>query len=251
MRERTDKLELEDTGDDIVDDFRKAKRPAHMPREMWDKMMEEIEHPKQHLGIRKEAEVNGIPKIIWESWEYADANDRDLWEFCDNYEAGKEYGDGRKDAIEWTRKQLKKFKGILERFANNTARASDLKEIVNKFDIKMEVQTARVDGEVKFIELRSYKQAVDPELERFAAKHDPPLKTMDTRYSPFLFFLYTALYDFLIRDGKKLGVCSASDCRKLYIPTPRGRNQQYCSDRCYKRIYTRKRRRRLKEEAGD
>ena len=121
--------ELEKT-DNIVDGFRKAKRPAHMPQEVWDNMWKEIRKPTQHLGLRKEAEVNGIPSIIWDSWEHADADDEKLSKFCDAYEAGKEYGDGHKDAIDWTRKQLKKFKGIVERFANDEATASDLEEIV-------------------------------------------------------------------------------------------------------------------------
>ena len=46
----------------------------------------------------------------------------------------------------------------------------------------------------------------------------------------------------------KAQICAAADCGKLFIPTPRGRDQLYCSDRCYKRTYMRKRRRRLKEK---
>lgn len=242
-------VELDDAGDDIVDDFRKAKRPAHMPQEIWDNLWKEIKKPTYHLGLRKEAEVNGIPSIIWDSWEYANADDDKLWKFCDAYESGKAYGDGYKDAIKWTRKELKKFKGIVWRFANDTPTASDLYEIIDKFEIQMQVQTARVDGQVEYIELRSYERAVDPERQKWADENDPH-DVVDTRVSSFIFFLYTALYDFLIRDRKKLGVCAASDCQKLYIPTPRGRNQQYCSDKCYKRIYTRNRRRLKKESVA-
>lgn len=237
---------LDDAGDDIVDDFRKAKRPAHMPQEVWDNMWKAIITPTRHLGLRKEAEVNGIPSIIWDSWKYADADDEKLWEFCDAYEAGKEYGDGHKDAIEWTRKQLKKFKGIVERFAKDEPTASDLQEIVGKFDIKIKLQTARVDGKVEFIELRSYERSVDPELERQAAKRGAAPGTVDTRFSPFVFFLYTALYNLLLVGRIRLSICAAEDCNELFIQELHGRGRLYHRRACQVREYRRRKRQRSK-----
>lgn len=43
-------------------------------------------------------------------------------------------------------------------------------------------------------------------------------------------------------QGKEIRKCAAEDCQKYFIPTPRGRNQKYCSRQCYERIYSRKRR---------
>ncbi len=43
-------------------------------------------------------------------------------------------------------------------------------------------------------------------------------------------------------EGKKIQKCAAEDCERYFIPTPRGRNQEYCSRQCYERIRSRKRR---------
>ena len=40
----------------------------------------------------------------------------------------------------------------------------------------------------------------------------------------------------LMTSGKEIRQCEASDCKKYFIPTPRGRNQEYCSKTCYHRI---------------
>lgn len=231
-------VELDDAGDDIVDDFRKAKRPAHVPQEVWDNMWKAIRKPEHHLGLPK-AEVNGIPSIIWDSWKHADADDNALWDFCQRWEAGLEYGDRYKDSIAWTRKQLKKFKEIVERFADGTARASDLHEIVDKFEIKMKLQTARVDDKVEFIELRSYERAVDPELKQYADEHDKH-GTMDTRVSPFIFFLYSALYNLLVVGHMRLSICAAEDCEELFIQELHGRRRLYHRRACQVREYRRR-----------
>ena len=36
--------------------------------------------------------------------------------------------------------------------------------------------------------------------------------------------------------------CAAEDCQKYFVPTQRGKPQRYCTMRCRKRIYSRKRR---------
>ncbi len=148
-------------------------------------------------------------------------------------------GDGHKDAIEWTRTQLKKFKGILERFANETATASDLQEILSKFEIKIKLQTERVDGKVEFMELRSYERAVDPELERQVEERGAAPGT-DTRVSPFVFFLYTALYDFLVVKKRRLSVCAAAGCGELVPQERLGRERLYHSHACQVREYRRR-----------
>lgn len=238
VEKTTEKVELSDIGDDIVDDFRKAKRPAHVPQEVWDNMWKAISEPEHHLGL-PEAEVNGIPSIIWDSWEHADADDNALWDFCQRWESGLEYGDRYKDSIAWTRKQLKKFKGIVGRFADGMARASDLHEIVDNFEIKMKLQTARVNGKVEFIELRSYERAVDPERQKWADENDPH-DVVDTRVSAFLFFLYSALYNLLVVGHMRLSVCAAKDCDELFIQVLHGRGRLYHSRACQAKEYRRR-----------
>ena len=46
----------------------------------------------------------------------------------------------------------------------------------------------------------------------------------------------------LLADNKEIRQCAAEDCQKYFLPTPRGRNQEYCSKQCYERIRSRKRR---------
>jgi len=46
---------------------------------------------------------------------------------------------------------------------------------------------------------------------------------------------------FEFQEGKRdIRQCAAPDCKKLFIPTPRGHQQKYCSVRCRTRIHKRK-----------
>ena len=42
--------------------------------------------------------------------------------------------------------------------------------------------------------------------------------------------------------------CAAEDCNNIFIPYKPGKEQHFCSHRCYQRIYTRKRRRQEKQQ---
>lgn len=59
-----------------------------------------------------------------------------------------------------------------------------------------------------------------------------------------------AAYEWVYRVSNRsveVGRCAAEDCHNIFVPYKSGREQQFCSDRCYKRTYMRKRRRRGKE----
>lgn len=53
--------------------------------------------------------------------------------------------------------------------------------------------------------------------------------------------LYKWIAHAIIEERRTIKFCAAEDCQNLFIPTPRGREQEYCSRQCYERIYSRRR----------
>ena len=75
------------------------------------------------------------------------------------------------------------------------------------------------------------------------------LMLLDDRKSAFL----KAVYGVMVGISQRivyLKHCKASDCSKIFIPEPRGREQLFCSDRCFKRTYTRERRKKIANKSN-
>jgi len=215
--------------DDAVDDYKKVKFSPEV--------LEAIENPKTYFGL-PEKEINKIPSILWDSWEHRDADDEALLKFCKRWEADPGLVGGDKAAVAWLREKLKKFAGIIERFANDELRASDLYEITDKLEIKINPQTDRdAHGEVQFLEYRSYERAVDSEKEKKLPE------TADIRVDAFPYWLYSHLYKFMWVEKKKLKICAAEDCRQLFLPAAKNElRQQYHSSTCRSRVAKRRER---------
>lgn len=49
-------------------------------------------------------------------------------------------------------------------------------------------------------------------------------------------FIVTQFAEFLAKKESELRQCAASDCRKYFLPTPRGKEQLFCAERCRNRI---------------
>lgn len=60
--------------------------------------------------------------------------------------------------------------------------------------------------------------------------------TMMQPSQPIMKFIVTQFAEFLSNPENELRQCEAEDCQKYFVPTPRGRNQRFCSKTCYYRI---------------
>jgi hypothetical protein len=58
----------------------------------------------------------------------------------------------------------------------------------------------------------------------------------------FPVMLYNWLAHDIIEGKNTILICEADDCGNFFVPTPRGRNQRFCSRQCFERIRSRKRR---------
>jgi len=97
------------------------------------------------------------------------------------------------------------------------------------------------DGEVLQRGIEAWLQHNRPQQKFFASHKDLAKDKLEEEF--YEGYVNLDLRGFLIEEiienmvaGKKLQRCEASDCGKLYIPTPRGRNQRFCSKTCYHRI---------------
>lgn len=90
--------------------------------------------------------------------------------------------------------------------------------------------------------LIQYTKDREPEWEiDFTGEHNSQLIEKLPPEKEFPAMLYGWLTHDIIEEGRIIKVCAAVDCENFFVPTPRGRNQEYCSRQCYERIYSRRR----------
>ena len=83
-------------------------------------------------------------------------------------------------------------------------------------------------------------ESIDPDNWDFAidGSYSVPLIQHGILLGGIMFDVHMQLGDLLVKKFK-IQRCEAEDCDEIFIPTPRGKEQRYCSMRCRKRSYGR------------
>jgi hypothetical protein len=97
------------------------------------------------------------------------------------------------------------------------------------------------EGERSFFISEHPKEEIDLKKYMYLENWEPIICRWSLLTSELIADLHNELVKFL--NGEiEMRKCEADDCGKIFVPTPRGRNQRFCSRQCFERIRSRKRR---------
>ena len=118
--------------------------------------------------------------------------------------------------------EQKKFRKIVDKIIENEKlEQSELNHISRQYLGKVEQYP--IGKKVNDVEVHHWQLGVDSQL--ILLKN---------------YCIIKAIYEWVIllsRENIKVCRCKAPECKKLFNPTPRGRNQRYCSNACKVRAY--------------
>lgn len=215
---------------DIISEFLRKYAPA-VARYLLDSDISGITPSYKGLDVRKYrilhpdgTEYKTFDEIRGESWFKSDVKD-----FY--------------DLVTFTRKIIDLY------FQNSILDIQDLQDIEKLLEDteSIRVLTDKNGVDVKIAQCGdkidmsqfTFRQKLNPIFARYGGKG------IHLTLAELKFNLYNAIMQFV--HGEVIIRKCHADCKNIYIPTPRGRNQEFCSDRCYKRTYTRARRKKIKE----